>query len=137
MEVLPTPGGPTRQMICPLTSGVQLAHGQQLQNALLDLLQTVVVTVQHLAGVGLVKVVLGGGVPRQGQAGIQIAADNAALGAAARHTGQTVALFQQLFGGLLHQGSGALTLLRYVSASARVSSASPSSSLMTCICSRR
>ena len=86
-------------MICPLDVLIQLAHSQQLENALLDLLQAVVLTVQHLAGVGLVKVVLGGGVPRQGQAGIQIAADNAALGAAALHTGQTVTLFQQLFGG--------------------------------------
>ena len=83
----------------PLDVLVQLAHSQQLENAFLDLLQAVVLTVQHLAGVGLVKVVLGGGVPRQGQAGIQIAADNAALGAAALHTGQTVTLFQQLFGG--------------------------------------
>ena len=57
--------------------------------------------VQHLAGVGLVEVILGGGMPRQGQAGIQIAADDAALGAAALHPGQAITFFQQLFRGFL------------------------------------
>ena len=32
---------------------IQLAHSQQLENAFLDLLQAVVLTVQHLAGVEL------------------------------------------------------------------------------------
>ena len=68
---------------------IQLAHGQQLQNTLLDLLQAVMLTVQHLAGMGLIKVILGRGMPRQGKAGVQIAADHTALGAAALHTGQT------------------------------------------------
>ena len=82
---------------------IQLAHGQQLQNTLLDLLQAVMLTVQHLAGMGLIKVILGRGMPRQGKAGVQIAADHTALGAAALHTGQTVTLLEQLLGGFLIQ----------------------------------
>ena len=39
--------------------------------------------------------------PRQRQAGIQIAANHAGLGRAALHPGQTVALLQQLLGGFL------------------------------------
>ena len=37
---------------------IELADGQNFQNALLDLFQTVMVMVQHLAGVGLVQIVL-------------------------------------------------------------------------------
>ncbi len=85
----------------PLDVLIQLAHGQQLQNTLLDLLQTVVLLVEHLAGVRLIQIILGGGVPRQRQAGIQIAANHAGLGRAALHPGQTVALLQQLLGGFL------------------------------------
>ena len=39
--------------------------------------------------------------PRQRQAGIQIAANHAGLGRAALHPGQTVAFLQQLLGGFL------------------------------------
>ena len=46
-----------------LDLGVQLAHGQQFQDALFDFLQTVMFAVQHPAGVGLVEVILGGDVP--------------------------------------------------------------------------
>ena len=46
-----------------LDLGVQLAHGQQFQDARFDFLQTVMFAVQHPAGVGLVEVILGGDVP--------------------------------------------------------------------------
>ena len=42
---------------------IELADGQNFQNALLDLFQTIVVMVQHLAGMGLVQIVLGKDVP--------------------------------------------------------------------------
>jgi hypothetical protein len=42
-EVLPTPGGPTRQRMGPFMSLLELAHGQVLDDALLDLGQAVVV----------------------------------------------------------------------------------------------
>ena len=45
-----------------LTSGLELADGQNFQNALLDLFQTIVVMVQHLTGMGLVQIILGKGV---------------------------------------------------------------------------
>ena len=54
----------------PLDFGVEFAHRQQFQDALLDLAQTVVVLVQHTAGMALVVIVLGKGMPRQRQAGI-------------------------------------------------------------------
>ena len=82
----------------PLDVIVQLAHRQNFQDALLDLLHTVMLLIQHLARVRLVQIILGRGVPRQGQAGVQIIADHAAFGGAALHTRQTVALFQQFFG---------------------------------------
>ena len=67
-EVLPTPGGPTKQRITPSRSRrirscsgralcprcsclallAQLAHGQEFEDALLDVLQAIVVFVQHL-----------------------------------------------------------------------------------------
>ena len=46
-----------------LDLSVQLAHGQQFQDALFDFLQTVMFAVQHPAGVGLVEVILGSDVP--------------------------------------------------------------------------
>ena len=81
----------------PLDVGVQLAHGQNFQDALLDLVQAVMVMVQHLAGMGLIQVIFGGHMPGQRQAGIQIIADDAGLGRVALHAGQALALFQQLF----------------------------------------
>ena len=55
------------------------------------------VLIQHLAGMGLVKVVLGCAVPGQRKAGIQVAADHADLRRIALHPGQAVALLEQLF----------------------------------------
>ena len=89
-----------------LDLGVQLAHGQQFQDALFDFLQAVMLTVQYLAGVGLVEIILSRDVPGQPQAGIKIAADDAAFGGVGLHTGQAVTLFQQLFGGFLVEFEG-------------------------------
>ena len=49
MEVLPTPGGPTKTKNRALERTSQRMHCKVFQNALLDLFQTVVVTRQHLA----------------------------------------------------------------------------------------
>ena len=49
-EVLPTPGGPTRHRIGPFSFFMALLHGEVLEDALLDLLQAVVVVVQDLLG---------------------------------------------------------------------------------------
>ena len=49
-DVLPTPGGPTKQMIEPFGLLDELAHGEELEDALLDLLEAVVVLVEDLLG---------------------------------------------------------------------------------------
>ena len=85
---------------------VEFTNCQQFQNTLLHFLQTVMLPVQHLAGMGLVQVILGGNVPGQRQAGIQIATDDAAFGGIALHPGQAIAFFQELFGGFAVQLQG-------------------------------
>ena len=76
---------------------IELADGQNFQNALLDLFQTIVVMVQHLAGMGLVQIILGKGVPGQADDGIQIAANHADFGLIAGHFAKALTFFQQLF----------------------------------------
>jgi hypothetical protein len=50
-EVLPTPGGPTRHRIGAFDLVDALLHREVLEDALLDLLEAVVVLVEHLLGV--------------------------------------------------------------------------------------
>ena len=52
-EVLPTPGGPTRHRIGPLSCLHALLDGEVLDDAFLDLLQPVVIFVQHLLGAAM------------------------------------------------------------------------------------
>ena len=49
-EVLPTPGGPTRQRIGPFSLFGAALHGEVLDDAVLDLLEAEVVGVEHLLG---------------------------------------------------------------------------------------
>ena len=49
-EVLPTPGGPAKHRIVAFGFFDQRAHRQELEDALLDLLEPVVVLVQDLLG---------------------------------------------------------------------------------------
>ena len=80
---MPTPGGPTSVMMAPAARcdagvsrsaassrslgsfGPQLADGHELDDAILHVLQSVVVGLQHVADVGEVEVVLAPGAPRQ------------------------------------------------------------------------
>ena len=57
-EVLPTPGGPDEAEDRAAGVGLELAHGQELEDAVLDLLDVVVVAVEHLARLLEVEVVL-------------------------------------------------------------------------------
>ena len=50
-DVLPTPGGPTKQRIERARVRLQLAHREELEDPVLDLLDVVVVAVEHLARV--------------------------------------------------------------------------------------
>ena len=59
MEVLPTPGGPTSSRIEPAISPLQRAHGEELDDAFLDVVQAVVVAVENLARTLEVELVLG------------------------------------------------------------------------------
>ena len=63
--VLPTPGGPDEAEQRALGLLLELAHGQVLDDALLDLLEPVVVLVEDLLGLLQVEVVLGGLAPGQ------------------------------------------------------------------------
>jgi hypothetical protein len=47
-EVLPTPGGPTRHRIGPFSFFGALLHGEILDDALLDLLEAVMILVEDL-----------------------------------------------------------------------------------------
>ena len=59
---------------------LQPPHGEELEDAVLDLLDVVVVGVEHLARVLEVEVVLGRRVPRQRRDPLQVGADHAVLG---------------------------------------------------------
>ena len=76
--------------------GIELAHRQNFQNAVLHFFQAVMLTVQDLLCLGNVQLILCRLIPRQIKAGIQIGADHTGLGAVALHTGQAVGFFQQL-----------------------------------------
>ena len=73
----------------------QLTDSQHLEDAVLDLLQTVVVTIQHPLGLGDIQIILREGVPWQVEAGIQIGADDRPLLIAALHLGEAVHLFEE------------------------------------------
>ena len=77
---MPTPGGPTKQMIGArqLVAG-QLAHGDVLDDPLLDLFQPVVVLVEDARGLVEVEPVLGLDRPRQLGQPLQVGADDADL----------------------------------------------------------
>ena len=108
-EVLPTPGGPTRQRIelraggAVLSVGHQLAHGEELEDAVLHLLDVVVVLVEHSARVAQVEVVLGALAPRQRGDPLQVAADHAVLGCRRRQPLEPRQLAVDLLARLLRQ----------------------------------
>ena len=85
--------------------GAQLAHGQVFEDALLDVLQAVVVFIQHTAGVADVQFVLAA--LRPGQAGqpVQPGADDAVLGGGGRQARQALQFAQSFLLRLLrHAG---------------------------------
>ena len=85
----------------PCELRVQLAHRQVLEDAVLDLLQVVVIGVEDLARVGDVKVVLGGAAPRQLDQPLEIGADDAVLGGRRRQALQAPQLAIGLLSGVL------------------------------------
>ena len=96
-EVLPTPGGPTKQRIGPLGVALELAHGEVLEDALLDLLEVVVVLVEHFARVLEVEVVGRHLLPGEAGQPVEIGADDRGLGALRVAALQAADLALQLF----------------------------------------
>ena len=86
-----------RQLRC------ELAHGQRLQNALLDLFQTEVVSVEDARRSADVQPLLRAPAPRQLQYKIEIIAQQRRLGRGGRLLGEPAALAEELFFGLLRQ----------------------------------
>ena len=66
---------------------LELADGEELEDAVLDLLDVVVVGVEHLARVREVEVVLGALVPGQRRHPLEVVADDAVLGCRASRAG--------------------------------------------------
>ena len=79
-DVLPTPGGPTKARIGLRISSARLAHGEVLEDPLLDLLEAVVVLVEDLGRLLDIEQVLGGDVPRQADQPVDVGPDDPDLG---------------------------------------------------------
>ncbi len=71
---------------------LQLAHGQELEDALLDLVDVVVVAVERLTGFLEVEVVLGGHAPRQLHDPLEVGPDHAVLGGLRRQSLESLQL---------------------------------------------
>ncbi len=76
----------------PVQVGLELAHREELEDAVLDLLEVVVVAVEDPAGVGHVEIVVAAHVPRQRDDPVQVGADHGVLGALRRDVGEPVEL---------------------------------------------
>ena len=106
------PGGPIRVRIAPgLGVGLdpallaQLAHGQVLGDAVLDVLEAGVVGVQHGARGDRVEVLLGALAPGHGDQPVQVGADHARLAGLLAHPLQARELLERLLvDGLGHVG---------------------------------
>src|SRR5215218_783387 len=101
----------------------ELAHGEELEDALLDLVDVVVVGVEHLARVREVEVVVGGAAPRQRRDPLEPSADHPVLGRRRRQLLQPRELavrllahqlgqrqLRELVAQLLHLGLGRVAL---------------------------
>ena len=89
----------------PLHVGVQLAHRQVLEDAVLRLLETRVVAVERLPRARQIDPLLGPLVPRQGDQPVDVGARHGVLGRGDRHARQAVELAQRLLQrGLRHAG---------------------------------
>ena len=91
-DVLPTPGGPTKQRIGPFTLGIQLADRQVLENPVLGLFQARMIGVEHRLGLRQVDDLVGPLVPRQRDQPVDVGARDGVLGGRGRHLRQAVEL---------------------------------------------
>ena len=84
----------------------ELSHGQELEDPLLDLGQTVVVLVEHLLRPCNVTMLLAGFLPRHGQQPVEVVAGDRRLGRHRGHRLQTLELPQRLLLGFLGHAGG-------------------------------
>ena len=102
-DVLPVPGGPGEAEDRALHVLLELAHGQVFEDALLDLLEVVVVGVEDLARPAQVEPVAAGLAPGQDRQPVEIGADDRVLGRAGVHAGQPLELALRLAQHLLRR----------------------------------
>ncbi len=116
--------------------GVQLADREVLEDPVLDLLEVVVVLVEHLARVIDVEVVLGLLVPGQLDQPLEVGADDPVLGGRRAAASRAGAARARRPSAPPPGGSASSIRLRRSATSACSSSPSPSSSWIAFICSR-
>ena len=98
-EVLPTPGGPTKQRIGPFIVGIELAHREVFENAILRLLEPRVLVVHDALGLLEVDDLVGPLRPRQRDDPVEIGARHGVFRGRRRHLRQAIELAQRF---LLH-----------------------------------
>ena len=96
-EVLPTPGGPDEAQDRALHVGLQAANRQVIQNAVLHLLQIVVVGIEDLLGFQNVHFHARRFLPRQHRQPLDVVAREAVVGGHRRHARQPAQFLQGLF----------------------------------------
>lgn len=84
-EVLPTPGGPAKHRIGAFAVGRELAHGQVLDDALLDLFQPEMVLIEDAAGLCDIDGLLLGQGPGQLDEPVEIGPEHSGLRRAFGH----------------------------------------------------
>ncbi len=99
-DVLPTPGGPTKQRIGPLHARVQLAHREVFEDAVFRLLEARVLGVHHALGLLEVDDLFGLLRPRQRHDPVEIGARHGVFRGGRRHLRQPIELAQRF---LLHR----------------------------------
>ena len=79
----------------------QFSHRQEFKDALFDILQSVMIVIEHLTSMGDIEVVIGFDCPGQGDQPIQVGTDDAVFGCGSGQAGEPVefsfCLFVDLF----------------------------------------
>ena len=104
--VLPTPGGPDEQQDGAADRVREAAHREVLEDALLDLLEAVVVLVEDLGRLLDVEAVVGGDGPRQRDEPVHVGPDDADLGRGGRDPAHPVDLLDRPGADLLGHARG-------------------------------
>jgi hypothetical protein len=134
-EVLPTPGGPTRQRIGPVSLFARCCTARYSTIRLLDLVKPEMVVVQDLLGAVEVLLDLGALAPRNAEHPVEVVAHDRGLRRHRRHLAELLQLAHRLVAGLLRELGLLDLVLELLEFVAR--SSSPSSFWIAFICSLR